>query len=74
MYVGRDMSELSQYSTEEWTDKELAFFHNGMTQVAPYLNQEGAAIHVQIIKEIEARGGLHHKEATWTQGTEVHYD
>lgn len=74
MYVGRDMSELNNYSMDQWTDKELAFFHHGMGQVAPYLNQEGAAIHVQIIKEIELRGGLHRNEATYTQGTEVHYD
>ncbi|MDQ0208258.1 cytosolic protein [Alkalicoccobacillus murimartini] len=73
MYVGRDMTELSMMEKEKWTDKELAFFHHSLGQITPYLNQEGAAIHIQIIKEIESRGGLH-QSATYTQGTEVHFD
>ncbi|MBM0067348.1 cytosolic protein [Alkalicoccobacillus gibsonii] len=73
MYVGRDMTELTMMGKDKWTDKELAYFHHSLGQIAPYLNQEGAAIHTQIIKEIESRGGMHHS-ATYTQGTEIHYD
>ncbi|UTR09051.1 cytosolic protein [Evansella sp. LMS18] len=74
MYVGRDMTELSMMSKTTWSDKELAFFHHNLQQIAPYLNAEGVMIHKEIIKEIMNRGGLHPHEATWTQGTRVHYD
>ncbi|GAE31140.1 hypothetical protein [Halalkalibacter hemicellulosilyticus] len=73
MYVGRDMTELSMLSIEQWTDKELAYFHHSMQQVTPYLNIEGVTIHREIIEEIEQRGGLKH-DATWTNGTEIHPD
>lgn len=73
MYVGRDMTELSMMSIDQWTDKELAYFHHGLQQMTPYLNIEGSTIHREIIREIEARGGLH-QEATWTQGTKPRYD
>jgi hypothetical protein len=42
--------------------------------MAPYLNEEGTSIHREIIKEIEARGGLQRKEADWQHGTEQQYD
>jgi hypothetical protein len=42
--------------------------------MAPYLNEEGTSIHREIIKEIEARGGLKRGEADWTHGTEIKYD
>ncbi|MBP3952359.1 cytosolic protein [Bacillus suaedae] len=74
MYVGRDMTELSMMSIDQWTEKELAYFHHSLQQMTPYLNAEGASIHREIILEIENRGGLKHPEATWTQGTEVHPD
>ncbi|WP_273852909.1 hypothetical protein [Guptibacillus spartinae] len=54
----RDMTELSMMSKQEWADKELSFFHHSLQQVAPYLNSEGLAIHREIMKEIEQRGGL----------------
>ncbi|UII56646.1 hypothetical protein LS684_03945 [Cytobacillus spongiae] len=74
MYVGRDMTELSMMSKTEWKNSELAFFHHSLQQVVPYLNAEGQAIHREIVKEIENRGGLKRQEADWTHGTEVSYD
>ncbi|WP_100371822.1 cytosolic protein [Bacillus sp. FJAT-45037] len=73
MYVGRDMTELTMVSKHDWSDKELAYFHHSLQQMTPYLNIEGTTIHREIIKEIENRGGLK-QEASWTQGTEVHFD
>ncbi len=69
MYVGRDMTELSMTPKNEWQDRELAFFHHSLQQMAQYLNSEGLAIHKDIIKEIERRGGLQRQEATYTSGT-----
>ncbi|MFC7373630.1 hypothetical protein ACFQPF_18455 [Fictibacillus iocasae] len=74
MYVGRDMTELSMTSKKEWKDSELAYFHHSLQQMTPYLNEEGASIHREIIKEIEARGGLQRNEADWQHGTEQQYD
>lgn len=54
----RDMTELSMMPKDNWEDGELAFFHHSLQQIAPYLNSEGVAIHREIIKEIEQRGGL----------------
>ncbi|WP_026690858.1 hypothetical protein [Alteribacter aurantiacus] len=73
MYVGRDMTELSMMGKTDWTDKELAFFHHNLQQIAPYLNAEGVTIHREIVKEIMSRGGME-KEADWTSGSRVHYD
>ncbi|KDE50296.1 MULTISPECIES: hypothetical protein [Geobacillus] len=69
MYVGRDMTELSMIPKTEWTDDELSYFHHSFQQIAPYLNSEGQTIHREIIEEIEARGGLGRREATYTHGT-----
>jgi hypothetical protein len=74
MYVGRDMTELSMMKKSEWKDEELAFFHHSLQQMTPYLNEEGATIHREIIKEIEERGGLKRGEADYTHGTETTYD
>ncbi|MGN7941911.1 cytosolic protein [Virgibacillus sp. 6R] len=74
MYVGRDMTELSMMSKKEWEDSELAYFHHSLQQVVPYLNAEGQTIHREIIEEITSRGGLNHKQATYTQGTKPQYD
>jgi hypothetical protein len=57
MYTGRDMTELSMMSKADWDDSELTFFHHSLQQMTPYLNSEGVAIHRDIIKEIENRGG-----------------
>ncbi|MCA0989376.1 hypothetical protein [Guptibacillus algicola] len=54
----RDMTELSMMPKGDWENGELAFFHHSLQQIAPYLNSEGVAIHREIIKEIEQRGGL----------------
>jgi hypothetical protein len=74
MYVGRDMTGLSMMKKSEWKDEELAFFHHSLQQMTPYLNEEGATIHREIIKEIEERGGLKRGEADYTHGTETTYD
>jgi hypothetical protein len=74
MYVGRDMTELSMIPKDEWNESELAFFHKSLQQITPYLNSEGVTIHREIIKEIEARGGLQRREADWTHGTTIQYD
>ncbi|OEH91393.1 cytosolic protein [Bacillus solimangrovi] len=74
MYVGRDMTELSMTAKQNWKDSELQYFHHALQQIMPYLNVEGATIHREIVKEIEARGGLMRTEATWTNGTRVTYD
>ena len=58
MMNNRDMTELSMMSKKEWVDDELSFFHYSLQQVTPYLNSEGVAIHREIMKEIEQRGGL----------------
>ncbi len=71
MYVGRDMTELSMISKTDWRDSELVHFHRNLQQIVPYLNQEGASIHREIVREIERRGGFQRNEATWTSGTEL---
>jgi hypothetical protein len=74
MYIGRDMTELSMMSKEDWKNDELAFFHHSLQQMVPYLNSEGQTIHREIVKEIERRGGLTRHEADYTHGTEITYD
>ncbi|MFX3623315.1 MAG: hypothetical protein ACE3JP_04535 [Ectobacillus sp.] len=74
MYVGRDMTELSMIPKNEWKKEELAYFHHSLQQIMPYLNAEGQTIYKEIIKEIEARGGLERHEADWTHGTRVTYE
>ena len=58
MYNGRDMTELSMMAKSDWDSNELAFFHQSLQQIAPYLNSEGQTIHREIIEEIEHRGGI----------------
>jgi len=58
MYLGRDMTELSMISIQEWRDSELAHFQHAFQQIMPYLNQEGQSIYLEITKEIMNRGGL----------------
>lgn len=74
MYVGRDMTELSMMSMKQWDDSELAYFHKSLQQMAPYLNIEGVTIRNDVIREIEARGGLNQGTANWTHGTTIQYD
>ncbi|MHC0039095.1 hypothetical protein [Pseudoneobacillus sp. C159] len=58
MSMGRDMTELSMMSINEWQDHELTYFHHSLQQMVPYLNSEGQSIHRKIVEEIERRGGL----------------
>ncbi|MBJ8007985.1 MULTISPECIES: hypothetical protein [Bacillus] len=58
MYTGRDMTELTMISKNEWKEDELAHFHHSFQQIMPYLNVEGQTIYKEIVKEIESRGGL----------------
>lgn len=74
MYVGRDLSELSMTPKTEWKDSELEYFHHSLQQITGYLSVEGNSIQKEIIKEIEARGGLHRSEADWGHGTRPTYD
>ncbi|ENQ3078648.1 TPA: hypothetical protein ROX98_002931 [Bacillus pseudomycoides] len=73
MYVGRDMTELSMTPKDQWNQKELAYFHHSLQQMMPYLNVEGQTIYKEIIKEIEARGGLQ-QQADWMHSTEIPHD
>ena len=68
MYVGRDMTELSMTPKDQWNQEELAYFHHSLQQMMLYLNVEGQTIYKEIVKEIEARGGLQKNEASWTHG------
>ncbi|MCU9614644.1 hypothetical protein OEV98_13955 [Caldibacillus lycopersici] len=74
MYVGRDMTELTMLSMNEWRSSELAHFQHSFQQILPYLNQEGQTIYREIISEIESRGGLRRLEADYTHGTETVHD
>lgn len=74
MYIGRDMTELTMMSKQDWTNKELSFFHHNLQQITPYLNAEGVTIHREIIKEIISRGGMHHYDASYEHGTREHYE
>ena len=69
MYVGRDLTKLTMESKKDWKEKELGYFHFALSQALPYLNAEGVTMLREINEEIEHRGGLVHKEATWTSGT-----
>ncbi|EMI9088951.1 MULTISPECIES: hypothetical protein [Bacillus] len=74
MYIGRDMTELTMLSKNEWKEDELAYFHHSLQQILPYLNAEGQSIYKEIVIEIESRGGLQEGEASWTHGTKISYD
>ncbi|WP_242220641.1 hypothetical protein [Bacillus cereus group sp. BfR-BA-01380] len=74
MHVGRDMTELSMTPKDQWNKEELAYFHHSLQQMMPYLNVEGQTIYKEVVKEIEARGGLQKNEASWTHGAKISYD
>ncbi|PEA11922.1 hypothetical protein CON42_29520 [Bacillus thuringiensis] len=74
MYIGRDMTELTMLSKNEWKEDELAYFHHSLQQILPYLNAEGQSIYKEIVIEIESRGGLQEGDASWTHGTKISYD
>ena len=71
MYIGRDMTELTMISKNEWKEDELAYFHHSLQQILPYLNTEGQSIYKEIVIEIESRGGLQEGDASWTHGTKI---
>ncbi|MEW9702425.1 hypothetical protein [Paenibacillus sp. SI8] len=52
----RDMQELSSIKPNEWTEIELRANHRVMSDLSPWLNEQGTHIHNQIIQEIERRG------------------
>jgi hypothetical protein len=58
MYNGRDFEELSMIPLSKWSMEELSFHHYIMSQLSPYMNQQGIAAHHEVIREIERRGGL----------------
>ncbi|MDP7979871.1 hypothetical protein [Bacillus multifaciens] len=74
MYVGRDMTELSMTPKDQWNQEELAYFHHSLQQMMPYLNVEGQTIYKEVVKEIEARGGLQRQQADWMHSTEIPHD
>ncbi|NEW08062.1 hypothetical protein GK047_18845 [Paenibacillus sp. SYP-B3998] len=55
-YDARDFQELSSMKPSEWTEIELRFNHKVMSDLSPWLNEQGTHIHTQIIQEIERRG------------------
>jgi hypothetical protein len=71
MQTGRDMTELSMMSINEWENNELAYFHHSLQQMVPYLNSEGQSIHRKIVEEIQRRGGL---KTVNGDGAEMVYD
>ncbi|MGO4268559.1 hypothetical protein AB4Z22_01740 [Paenibacillus sp. TAF58] len=52
----RDFEELSSMKPSEWTEIELHYSHRAMSDLSPWLNEQGTHIHSQIIQEIERRG------------------
>ncbi|NOV02862.1 hypothetical protein [Paenibacillus planticolens] len=52
----RDFQELSTIKPNEWTEIELRFNHRQMSDLSPWLNEQGNHIHSQILQEIERRG------------------
>ncbi|WP_186576709.1 hypothetical protein [Aquibacillus kalidii] len=59
MYTRRDMSALIMEEKSSWSKGELQYYHNALSQIAPYLNEEGTTILREINKEIIERGGIH---------------
>lgn len=74
MYIGRDLSQLTMESKQDWQERELGYFHYALSQSAPYLNSEGITMLREINNEIKRRGGLTKREATWTNGTHMVID
>ncbi|WP_431800411.1 cytosolic protein [Halobacillus andaensis] len=74
MYAGRDMSELSMESKQNWADTELGYFHYALSQTAPYLNQEGVTLLREINNEIKLRGGLTQREASLENESRANLD
>ncbi|WP_226035330.1 hypothetical protein [Aquibacillus saliphilus] len=58
MYKGRDMTALSMMGKTDWDKQELTYFHHALTQILPYLNEEGTTILREINAEMHNRSKL----------------
>lgn len=53
----RSLLELAELKAGKWTEEELWHHHRVLSDVSPWLNAQGNAIHHQIIDEIKRRKG-----------------
>lgn len=53
----RSLLELSELKAPDWTSEELWHHHRVLSDVSPWLNAQGNAIHHQVIDEIKRRSG-----------------
>jgi hypothetical protein len=53
----RTLLELSELKTNTWSSEELWHQHRVLSDVSPWLNAQGTAIHHQVIDEIKKRTG-----------------
>ena len=74
MYIGRKISELNNLPISEWDMKELAYYHENMSHLADFLNQQGVSIHHKIIEEIQNRGGVPKSTGAWDHSSQIIYD
>ncbi|MCS1352031.1 hypothetical protein [Mechercharimyces sp. CAU 1602] len=74
MYVGRQLTELSDLPINQWKLEELAYYHTIISQLSPYINQEGISFHHRVVTEIERRGGLHFSDSSWDHGSQITFD
>lgn len=74
MYIGRDLSELTMTSLNDWELNELLYYHHSMSQLAAYLNAEGTSMHAKIIKELESRGPVGGDGGGWDHSSAPIYD
>ncbi|MVO99784.1 hypothetical protein [Paenibacillus lutrae] len=51
----RQLHELSSIEAADWNEEELAYHHAVMSELSPWMNAQGSAIHAQVIQEIERR-------------------
>ncbi|USG64744.1 hypothetical protein NDK47_21855 [Brevibacillus ruminantium] len=74
MYIGRDFPQLTMISLDEWDLNELLFYHHAMSQLAAYLNAEGASLHAKMIQELESRGPIGDDSGGWDHSSTPIYD
>lgn len=53
----RSLLELSERKAGSWSNEELWSHHRVLSDVSPWLNAQGTAMHHQIIDEIKRRNG-----------------
>lgn len=58
LYQGRHIDELRMVPLSEWSLEELSYHHFMMSQMSPWMNQQGVSFHHQLIGEIERRGNI----------------